>query len=463
VPTTIGKQIKNATVHTQINQNKMGKCSSTANDFERTEVSGFVVITSITPIVKSRSLVRTVSGNNTDILLRAQAQSSHEARNTLGAALSLVNHQKMTNDDLSLLKALLVETISALNATVDIVKIMRQEYTPSLVECDVTKLVTDVCSSLRPLLNDANIKFMGVRSSYPSITMTTDPYLLKSVLRNLAVNCYKHSHANTVTVLANVDTATNIVTITTCDDGCGFKELPPQKSFGLRLIDSYIGLVGGVVSYSNDPAHGGALSSLILPSPSGHTVTISHEALVQSATPTHVSRPLYIQRPENTKFEQEQHSPLPNSLTDEEEDDPSTRTHIDNLTATLTPRVLVLEDSKIMLQLYKRAFETHNYTPSMVLYCSSPQQCLMAWSRHHRTITHVITDNSFPGHRRNGVDVLQDMQRSHRDTFELVQVHLVSGSSELSTNDIVKSMANINVQIKPVCALSLIEEIVQSE
>lgn len=259
--------------HTRI----MGNCSSSLSYNSTSSSSSSSEAYVVDRVTKKK---RTTSEMDPEIA----AHCAHEARNTLHAAAALLQQQQQqsgssadTNGSVALAVSLITTAVTSLDSTIDTSKILRGTYTPKVRRVSVHRLIADTLDTMRPILAVHGVVNCRLERRSPgSLYASLDAALLASILRNILVNTYKHSGADTL--LVRIEHSETSVHVHMMDNGQGYPR-PLVRSYGLQMIERMVDAMGGKVVFTNHNGVGGAYTRLQLPSV-GATPRLSHRHLV---------------------------------------------------------------------------------------------------------------------------------------------------------------------------------------
>ena len=216
---------------------------------------------------------------------RFLASVSHELRSPLNSVIALTkllrepDSDPLTsaqNDQLRLIHSASTQLRDMVDELLDLAKVEAGRLEPHVTDVDVAGLVSDLCTSLRPITPDSIKIAAHVPADLPLVR--TDPLLLGQVLRNLLSNALKFTDGGQVTLIVTRPNAARL-SFAVADNGIGiaaqdldlvfeeFFQVPgPLQTrskgtgLGLPYARRVVDALGGTLSVSSTPGTGSTFS-----------------------------------------------------------------------------------------------------------------------------------------------------------------------------------------------------------
>jgi signal transduction histidine kinase len=216
---------------------------------------------------------------------RFLASVSHELRSPLNSIAALTkllrepDSEPLTaaqDNQLRLIQSASAQLQGMVDELLDLAKAESGQLQPQVTGVDVTGLINDLCTSLRPITPDGVELAARVPVDLP--TLRTDPLLLGQVLRNLLSNALKFTERGHVTLVVTWPAA-EFMSFAVADSGIGiaaqdvdlvfeeFFQVPgPLQTrskgtgLGLPYARRVVGVLGGELVASSTPGSGSTFS-----------------------------------------------------------------------------------------------------------------------------------------------------------------------------------------------------------
>jgi signal transduction histidine kinase len=204
------------------------------------------------------------------------SRMSHELRTPLNAILGfaqVLDLESLTSNQKDSVREIITagrHLLNLINEILDLSKIESGILNISLEVIDVSTLVNETLSLVKPLADERRITIEPDRPSFAGHQLEGDPTRCKEILLNLLSNAIKYGHANgRVWLYARAES--NLLTLSVCDNGPGiapefhakmfqaFNRLAASNSgvegtgIGLVISKRLALAMGGDITFDSDP------------------------------------------------------------------------------------------------------------------------------------------------------------------------------------------------------------------